>query len=203
MADIMRPVPFSELLTRISGELRNHGSIFGIDSSLFYIDKGKKKIKVFSEECTSPVGPAAGPHTQLAQNIIAAYLEGARFIELKTVQIMDHLEIAKPCIDARDECYNVEWSTEFTVEKAYDEYLKAWIILHVIEGLMRGHIESSFIFNMSVGYDLKGIKEEKMQRYIDSMLDSSGEKFDDYLVHLMRLRLYAHTCSRKSILILS
>ena len=187
MADIMRPVPFSELLTRISGELRNHGSIFGIDSSLFYIDKGKKKIKVFSEECTSPVGPAAGPHTQLAQNIIAAYLEGARFIELKTVQIMDHLEIAKPCIDARDECYNVEWSTEFTVEKAYDEYLKAWIILHVIEGLMRGHIESSFIFNMSVGYDLKGIKEEKMQRYIDSMLDSSGEKFDDYLVEAASL----------------
>ena len=82
MADIMRPVPFSELLTRISGELRNHGSIFGIDSSLFYIDKGKKKIKVFSEECTSPVGPAAGPHTQLAQNIVASYLSGARFIEL-------------------------------------------------------------------------------------------------------------------------
>ena len=107
MADTMRPVPFSGLLERIAGELRNHGSVFGIDSSLFYEDKGRKKAKVFSQECSVPLGPAAGPHTQLAQNIVAAYLEGARFIELKTVQIMDHLEIEKPCIDARDEGYNV------------------------------------------------------------------------------------------------
>ena len=188
MADIMRPVPFSELLSRIAGELRNHGSIFGIDSSLFYHDKGKKAIRVFSEEASTPVGPAAGPHTQLAQNIITAYLEGARFIELKTVQIMDHLEIAKPCIDARDECYNVEWSTEFTVEKAYDEYLKAWIILHILECLEKGNLDKpSFIFNMSVGYDLKGIKEKKMQSYIDSMMDASGDKFDDYIAEASSL----------------
>ena len=183
MADKMRPVPFSGLLERIAGELRNHGSVFGIDSSLFYEDRGKKKVKVFSQECTVPVGPAAGPHTQLAQNIIAAYLEGARFIELKTVQIMDHLEIEKPCIDARDEGYNVEWSTEFTLEKAADEYIKAWIILHILEGAIKGHIPEtpSFIFNASVGYNLSGIKEEKMQRFIDTMKDASGTVFSDYI----------------------
>ena len=27
----------------------------------------------------TPCGPAAGPHTQLAQNIVAAYLTGSRF----------------------------------------------------------------------------------------------------------------------------
>ena len=32
---------------------------------------------------------AAGPHTQLAQNLVAAYYAGARFFELKTVQKMD------------------------------------------------------------------------------------------------------------------
>lgn len=183
MSDKMRPVPFSGLLERIAGELRNHGSVFGIDSSLFYEDKGKKRIKVFSQECTVPVGPAAGPHTQLAQNIIAAYLEGARFIELKTVQIMDHLEIDKPCIDARDEGYNVEWSTEFTLEKAADEYIKAWIILHILEGAIKGHIPEtpSFIFNASVGYNLAGIKEEKMQRFIDTMKNADGTVFSDYI----------------------
>ncbi len=183
MSDKMRPVPFSGLLERIAGELRNHGSIFGIDSSLFYSDKGKKKSRVFSQECTMPVGPAAGPHTQLAQNIIAAYLEGARFFELKTVQIMDHLEIAKPCIDARDEGYNVEWSTEFTLEKAADEYIKAWIILHILEGAEKGHIPEvpSFIFNASVGYNLTGIKEEKMQRFISVMQDAAGSSFSDYI----------------------
>ena len=146
MADIMRPVPFGELLGRIAGEFRNHGSIFNIDSAQFYHDAGKKRADVFSSSCTMPLGPAAGPHTQLAQNIITSYLCGARFIELKTVQIMDTLEIAKPCIDARDEGYNVEWSTEFTLEKAYDEYLKAWIILHIIEGLMNGKMDRKPFF---------------------------------------------------------
>ncbi len=183
MADTMRPVPFSGLLERIAGELRNHGSVFGIDSSLFYEDKGRKKAKVFAQECSVPLGPAAGPHTQLAQNIVAAYLEGARFIELKTVQIMDHLEIEKPCIDARDEGYNVEWSTEFTLEKAADEYIKAWILLHIIEGAMKGRLpeKPSFIFNMSVGYDLRGIKEEKMQRFIATMEDAREGDFCDYI----------------------
>ena len=183
MADIMRPVPFQEMLERIAGELRNHGSVFGIDSSLFYSDRRKKKVRIFSGAATTPVGPAAGPHTQLAQNIVTSYLAGARFIELKTVQIMDRLEIAKPCIDARDEAYNVEWSTEFTLEKAYDEYLKAWFILHIIEGILTGGIkeEPSFLFNMSVGYDLKGIKEERMQEFIDNMISCSKPQFDEYL----------------------
>ena len=121
MADIMRPVSFSELLERIVGEYRNQNSIFGIPKEEFYEDKGDKSVKVFSQKCTTPLGPAAGPHTQLAQNIVTSYLVGARFMELKTVQIMDHLEIAKPCIDARDEGHNVEWSTEYTLEKAYDD----------------------------------------------------------------------------------
>ena len=65
----------------------------------------------------TPCGPAAGPHTQLAQNIIAAYLTGSRF-EVKTVQILDgeDLPVSKPCI-AADECYNVEWSTNCAFPK--------------------------------------------------------------------------------------
>ena len=180
----MRPIPFGELLTRIMGEFRNHDSIFSIDKAQFYKDDRKKTVNVFSQSCTTPMGPAAGPHTQLSQNIVASYLVGARFIELKTVQIMDHLEIAKPCIDARDEGYNVEWSTEYTLEKAYDEYLKAWIVLHMIESAMEGKVveKPSFIFNMSCGYNLEGIKQEKMQIFIDSMIDA-GKKplFDEYI----------------------
>ncbi len=184
MADLMRPIPFSELLTRIAGEYKNHDSVFSINRDQFYDDKEKHFVDVFNQKCSTPMGPAAGPHTQLCQNIIASYLVGARFIELKTVQIMDHLEIAKPCIDARDEGYNVEWSTEYTLEKAYDEYLKAWIALHVIEAVKNNKVveKPSFIFNMSCGYNLAGIKEEKMQIFIDSMIDG-GKKplFDEYI----------------------
>ena len=182
MGDRMRPVPFEELIERIFSEYRNHGTIFGIHKEDFYKPSGKHSITVFGQKCATPLGPAAGPHTQLAQNIVSAYMAGGRFMELKTVQIMDHLEIAKPCIDARDEGHNVEWSTEYTLEKAYDEYLKAWFAVHLIQAAFTGKAESpDFIFNMSVGYNLDGIKQPKMQTYIDNMIDATKSPlFEQY-----------------------
>ena len=189
MGDRMRPVPFEELIERVFSEYRNHGTIFGIHKEDFHMPGGKHSITVFGQKCATPLGPAAGPHTQLAQNIISAYMVGGRFMELKTVQIMDHLEIAKPCIDARDEGHNVEWSTEYTLEKAYDEYLKAWFALHLIQAAFSGKAEKpDFIFNMSVGYNLDGIKQPKMQTYIDSMIDASRSPlFSEYKARLKNI----------------
>lgn len=188
MSDIMRPVPFTELLMRIFSELKENGSIFGLPSAQFYREEAAENFSVWGENCQTPVGPAAGPHTQLAQNIVSSYLAGGRFMELKTVQKLDRLEIAKPCIDAEDEAYNCEWSTEYTLPKAYDEYLKGWMILHLLEGVFNAHVpvgQRSFVFNMSVGYDLDGIKTPPMQEYIANMLDSSEHpKFAQYKAEL-------------------
>ena len=96
MGDIMRPVPFEELLTRIFDEYQQHHSIFGIPEQQFYSPANQRRVSVFGESCATPIGPAAGPHTQLAQNIITAWLTGGRFIELKTVQILDRLELENP-----------------------------------------------------------------------------------------------------------
>jgi len=190
MSDIMRPVPFEGLLTRIFGEYKASRSIFDIAEAQFYRKADDRLIKVFGETCETPVGPAAGPHTQLAQNIVVSWLTGGRFIELKTVQIMDRLEIAKPCIDAEDECYNTEWSTEYTLPKAFDEYLKAWFALHLLEEVFDPRQDGeakSFSFNMSVGYDLEGIKQPPMQEYIDSMVDARGHpRFAEYVRTLER-----------------
>ena len=190
MSDIMRPVPFEGLLTRIFGEYKASRSIFDIAETQFYRKADDRLIKVFGETCETPVGPAAGPHTQLAQNIVVSWLTGGRFIELKTVQIMDRLEIAKPCIDAEDECYNTEWSTEYTLPKAFDEYLKAWFALHLLEEVFDPRQDGeakSFSFNMSVGYDLEGIKQPPMQEYIDSMVDARGHpRFAEYVRTLER-----------------
>ncbi|MGL5607766.1 MAG: putative selenate reductase subunit YgfK, partial [Aeromonas veronii] len=184
MGDIMRPVPFKNLLTRIFAEYKESQSIFGIPAAQFYRKQDERKIKVFGETCETPIGPAAGPHTQLAQNIVTSWLTGGRFIELKTVQILDRLELEKPCIDAEDECFNTEWSTEFTLPKAFDEYLKAWFALYLLEEVFDPRLDGeakSFIFNMSVGYNLDGIKQPPMQQFIHSLMDASqSPKFAEY-----------------------
>jgi len=187
MGDVMRPVPFKQLLHWITEEYRSQWTIFGIPESQFFIKENGKSIQIFDESCATPVGPAAGPHTQLTQNIISAYLVGGRFFELKTVQKLDSLQFEKPCIDARDEGYNTEWSTELSLEQAYDEYVKAWILLHFIEAVFDMHVslKQSFIFNMSVGYDLEGIKTPRMDAFINGLTDASEHPlFKCYLEEL-------------------
>ena len=191
MGDIMRPVPFDELLHRMFSEFKQSQSIFGIPAKQFYRKNDANKLAVWGENCQTPVGPAAGPHTQLAQNIICSWLAGGRFMELKTVQKLDKLEIAKPCIDAEDECFNTEWSSEFTLPKAYDEYVKAWVALYLLEEVFQPLADGedkSFVFNMSVGYDLDGIKTAPMQGFIDNMIDSS--KHPLFLQHIEQLKSF-------------
>ena len=58
-------------------------------ASIAPIRPSGKTLPIFGETIETPFGPAAGPNTQLAQNIVAGYFGGARFFELKTVQKMD------------------------------------------------------------------------------------------------------------------
>ena len=98
------------------------------------------------------------------------------FFELKTVQQMDGPELAacvnKPCITAGDECYNCEWSTELYVPQAYAEYVKAWVACRLLAKEYGLGDPDAFVFNMSVGYDLAGIKGEKINAFIDGMIEA-------------------------------
>ena len=81
MSELMTPIPFRELMTWITTEYRRDGAVFGVHKPY---KAGMKKLPIFGETIETPFGPAAGPNTQLAQNIIAGYFAGARFFELKT-----------------------------------------------------------------------------------------------------------------------
>lgn len=173
MSDKMTPIPFSQLMEWILAEHKK-GSIFGIKRP-FIAGEGKP-YEIFGRKLETPFGPAAGPHTQLAQNIMAAYYAGSRFFELKTVQVLDgeDLPVSKPCIKADDECYNVEWSTELYVPQAFNEYVKAWFACQVMAKEFGLGAMDGFQFNMSVGYDLAGIQTEKVNSFIEGMKDASG-----------------------------
>jgi len=162
MADKFHPLPLSQLLSLILNELNAGGSLFGIPEELFFVPSQNHALKsdIFNHPLQSPLGPAAGPHTQMAHNIVAAWLMGARYIELKTVQRLDELDIPKPCIDMQDEGYSCEWSQELTVRESFSEYLNAWIIIHLLNHRLGRGPDMGTVFNMSVGYDLKGIMDE-------------------------------------------
>ena len=189
MSEKMYPIPFKSLMNWIVTEYAREGEIFGVHTP--YYATGKT-LPIFGERIETPFGPAAGPNSQLAQNIIAAYMAGARFFEVKTVQKMDGAELAacvpRPCILAADEGYNQEWSTELEIPQARDEYIKAWCALKVLSKVYGFGDPDGFVFNMSVGYDLEGIKGEKVNTYIDNMMDASETKqFKECLAVLTEL----------------
>lgn len=198
MSDRMRPIGFEKLLDMVFGELEDRGTIFGIRRNKVYRNNSGTSICLFGEKLSSPIGPAAGPNSQLAQNIVAAYLTGSRFIELKTVQKLDgeDLPVSKPCIRAQDEGYNVEWSTELRVHEAFSEYVKAWFLMHVLMRELEISSERDFMFNMSVGYDLEGIKLPKIDNYINGMMNAANTDIFEHCKNVLEARLekFKHFC---------
>lgn len=174
MNDRMMPLSFSQLMDWILTEKSAQGSVFGISRPCR--PQGVKGLMLDGKSLEIPVGPAAGPHTQLAQNIVAAYFAGGRFFELKTVQTLDgeDLPVSKPCIYAPDEAYNVEWSTELRVTEAFHEYVHAWYALKLMAKEFELGDPCGFQFNMSVGYDYNGICSAKIDEFIEGLKDASG-----------------------------
>ena len=175
MSELMTPISFRGLMHWITAEYQREGTVFGVHKPY---RAGEKKLPIFGETIETPFGPAAGPNTQLAQNIVAGYFAGARFFELKTVQKMDGAELAacinRPCILAEDECYNCEWSTELYVQQAFEEYVKAWCALKIMSKVYGLGDPNGFVFNMSVGYDLAGIQGEKINAFLNGMMDAGS-----------------------------
>jgi putative selenate reductase len=170
------------LLGRISNEWESRHKIFDLPNARIWRpdDDIDLSFEFLGRTCATPVGPAAGPHSQLAENIVLAWLGGSRLFELKTVQVLDDLEIGRPCIDMETIGYNIEWSQELEVQQSLAEYVKAAMLIDILsrwEPLAEfiGPDPGSHVFDMSVGYDLAGISSPKVDTFIRSMRDASAE----------------------------
>jgi len=175
MAELV-PYPFAALIRRTFHELRTYDRIFDLPRAKFHTgDENYDLSAPFADgRVASPLGPAAGPHTQMAQNLVLSWLGGSRFFELKTVQIQDELKIPRPCIDMRNVGYNAEWSQELKLEASLEEYVKGAMLVQMLQESGELELAPSFtqlIWDMSVGYDLAGIRSERVQTFLRNMLD--------------------------------
>ncbi len=178
----LTPMSLGALLGRIDHEWSSRKKIFDLPTARFWrphpeIDLG---FDFLGRRCATPVGPAAGPHSQLAENIALSWLGGSRLFELKTVQIIDDLEIQRPCIDMQTVGYNIEWSQELTCPQSLTEYAKASMLLEILRqwepiSEFVGTDPGPHVFDMSVGYDLAGISSDKVATFIRGMRDATAE----------------------------
>jgi putative selenate reductase len=113
----------------------------------------------------------------MAQNVVLSWLAGARVLELKTVQLEDRLRIPRPCIDMANVGYNVEWSQELRLAQSLREYVKGSMLLDVVRGrnLLGWSTDpgkDATILDLSVGYELAGIRSEPVRAWLAAMKDA-------------------------------
>jgi len=180
----LQPIPFPDLVRRMRREVETAGSIFDLPVRKWWVPSDELDFSAlhFGHRASTPVGPAAGPHTQLAQNIVLSWLAGSRIIEIKTVQVNDRLRIPRPCIHVPNIGYNVEWSQELLVEESLMEYAKAAYLIEILKTTRAfGRLPSDHgfdtVFDISVGYDLEGIRTEKVTGFIEALKDPA-ESFE-------------------------
>lgn len=173
------PLSLGLHLKRIFTELERQQQIYDLPANKFWKPKAGRDLSVqfHGRRAATPLGPAAGPQDQLIQNIILSWLGGSRIVELKTVQIMDELKITRPCIYAGNVGFNVEWSQELKLEQSLTEYVAASMLIDILTysdalGIDARHCQT--IFDLSVGYDLKGISSPAIRGFIDQMIDSTA-----------------------------
>jgi putative selenate reductase len=173
------PIPLPLLLRRAFLEYEREGKIFDLPKAKFFrgLPGIDTSVRFHGHAASTPLGPAAGPHDQLVQNIVLSWLGGSRIIELKTVQALDELKIPRPCIDIINVGYNVEWSQELRLEQSLREYVGAAMFIEILKAsrLLGEDFPGSWgdtIFDMSVGYDLKGISSPRVRAWMESMMDA-------------------------------
>ncbi|MGD0224444.1 MAG: 4Fe-4S dicluster domain-containing protein [Terriglobia bacterium] len=175
------PIPLPLLLRRAFLEHEREGKIFDLPKAKLFrgLPGLDTSVRFHGHAASTPLGPAAGPHDQLVQNIVLSWLGGSRIIELKTVQILDELKIPRPCIDIINVGYNVEWSQELRLEQSLREYVGAAMFIEILKAskLLGEDFPGNWgdtIFDMSVGYDLKGISSPRVRAWMEQMMDATA-----------------------------
>ena len=176
----LHSLPFPHLVRRMFREFENEQKIFDLPKQKFDRSNGgpDTSVEFCGMKAGTPVGPAAGPQTQMAQNLVLSWLGGSRILELKTVQILDQLKIARPCIDMTNIGYNVEWSQELRLEQSLREYVAGHMLIEMLiaANVLEQNIplaQTETIFDVSVGYDLKGIQSQKIRDWLNTIRDAT------------------------------
>ncbi len=178
MGDRFRPISMEQLTDWVFDELESKDSIFGVPRSAFFVPDPADRFRVdlYGTTLETPFGVAAGPHTQMAQNIIVSWLvrrslhraqdgpdarrargrqalhrRGGRGLQRRVVAGAQGLRVVRR-VPAR-------------LGAASTRSIASWASRATRPGV---------IFNMSVGYNLEGIRRPNVQWYLDTMADASA-----------------------------
>lgn len=187
----LRPVPLSLLIRQGAKSYDRDRTVFGIHRRAMYrgVPGCDMRRAVGRGEIGAPLGIASGPHTQMAQNIAAGYLAGARLFELKSLKSEPYTP-ERPTIFPGEALRHHEWTHELGARDAFFEFAKG---MYLIEALRALFIPENLTMGLEgYAFDLSLFPEPEPISIGDGILqDRAGdmEPVWDVLRHDLRAEL--------------
>lgn len=182
----LQGIPLEKHLESIIKEFTIYGSIYGYPKQGFYKNQYPVDTQIRDKNIITPIGIAAGPHSQLAHNIVLSFLHGARTFELKLAQRPDDLEVLKYGRFKGNGTSGNGWNQTVDLGILKKEFINAYLLLKALEseeilGIEKGHTFYRTLFDLSVGVDLRGITSARMKNWMNRLVNGSeciGEALD-------------------------
>ena len=174
----LEPTPFADLVTRLYREPLVQNSLFGLPRAKWYRpqpDDPDLTVHALGGVAGNPAGPATGPHTQLAQNMLLAYAAGGRVLELKTVQADLSTNPSRPYINVGDIGLCRDWGDGLFIRDALQQFVAGAMLIELfrrdrdVAGAFADNLGGAVIYDVSVGYDLAGIRRDRVRGFLHSM----------------------------------
>ncbi len=176
------PIEFGLVVARAFHEWQRRRAIFELPAAQFYRPRTGVDLSadVRGQRVANPLGPASGPHTQLAPNLVTAWLAGARVFELKTVQVPDRARVPRPSVDAGAFCLHADMAHELALEQSLREFVGASMLIDMLRmSRILDTAQSDDIstgaeprFDLSLGGDLRSLQSSRLVGFVRACQDA-------------------------------
>lgn len=169
MTKTLRPIPIHRLLEHVAREMEMSSTVFSVPPG--YRGTGRGETLPFGR-LELPLGVAPGPHSQMAQNLLCAYVAGARAFGLMTVSLKEPDEPGA-YIQAPRQCRRRVRGGGLGLEEMTGEFIKGSFAIQLLARELGLGDPGGMIFAMGVPGDRAVLENPRMTAFFDAMADAS------------------------------
>ncbi len=165
MTTLLQPMPMTRMVEHIARELEMTSTVFSVPPG--YRGTGAE-VKLPFGQLDLTLGTAPGPHGLLAQNLVCAYVAGARFLSLAPVGAA----APEMTVGSDGLCRRRERSGALSLRQTTAEAVKGSVLIQLL-CREQGLDSRGAVFSMALPGDKAYLERKDVQEYLDTMADAS------------------------------
>lgn len=166
MTNLLRPLPMERLLEHVARELEMTSTAFSVSPGYRAVGSG---TDLPFGRLDLPLGTAPGPHGLLAQNLLCAYVAGARLISLAPLGAA----VPEMTVGSDGICRWKPRAGAMSPRQAAAEAVKGSVLIQLLCRELGLGDSRGFALTMALRADKAALEQPEIQEYLDVMNDAS------------------------------